>query len=107
MERIDRKFQFTAYKTKDVRSSVTENDAIIFKCADNAVPEMLERYEDICRKLGADGRQLQGILLLRNRVDRWRTANPDLCKVADVSDGVEVHCVCAPNELGEKDHVKN
>ncbi len=46
-------------------------------------------YLEECQRLGAKTEQLEGVKRLIKRVEDWRTAHPDLCKVPDVEPGPE------------------
>lgn len=73
-------------KNKDGKE-IPEDEFIVFRPADNAVPRLLRGYRSICEALGASADQLAGIDGLIDRVDAWRAAHPDRCKVPDVEPG--------------------
>ena len=98
MESIDRKFRFRAFKVKNPATSVSEKDAMVFKCADNAILDTLDFYYKKSKELRASGQQVRGVELLIRRVERWRRENPRQCKVADIDEGIELATVNAPNE---------
>ncbi len=47
-------------------------DWIIFRAQDKAVPEMLEKYAEICRELGADDVHIDEIIALGERVLQYQ-----------------------------------
>ena len=56
----------------------------MFLAKDNAVPAMLEFYQEECARLGAGKEQIEAVEQMRERVKWWRREHPDLCKTADV-----------------------
>ena len=84
--KIDGKFSGVIIKAKD-GSVVPPDQYIVFLAKDNALPATVRFYEEECERLGADARQLEAVRKMRARLDRWRQAHHDLCKVPDVAVG--------------------
>jgi hypothetical protein len=84
--RLDSKVHGILVKNKD-NTIIPEDEFIVFRPADNAVPAMLNCYADILAKQGASPEQLMAVARLQDRVDGWRQAHPERCKVADVQPG--------------------
>lgn len=99
MEDLDRKFIFTATKTKD-GVTVTQKEAIIFLAKDNLLIPTLTYYKELCIRSGASDEQVVGVDLLINRVLTWRNCNQDKLKYPDIGDE-EAEYVCKPNKPKE------
>ena len=84
--RLDSKVHGILIKNKD-NTIIPEDEFIVFRPADNAVPEMLEFYYRECCNIGASNEQLNAVAALQLRVAQWRHAHPERCKVADVQPG--------------------
>jgi hypothetical protein len=84
--RLDSKVHGTLIKNKDGKE-IPEDEFIVFRPADNAVPAMLHFYEQECARRGADLAQIKAVEDLFQRVVLWRAAHPERCKVADVEPG--------------------
>jgi hypothetical protein len=84
--RLDSKVHGTLIKNKDGRE-IPEDEFIVFRPADNAVPEMLVFYRNLLVKQGASEKQVAAVLDLELRVHEWRRSYPERCKVADVQPG--------------------
>jgi hypothetical protein len=84
--RLDSKVHGILIKNKDGQV-IPEDEFIVFRPHDNAVPRMLQFYHQELTAHGASVEQLRAVLDLRHRVDAWRKAHPDRCKVADVEPG--------------------
>jgi hypothetical protein len=99
MEPVERKYSFTARCLEhDGVHLHTEADAVIFLAKDLALPDTLRAYLTIAVRQGALPRQLRGIGLLIERVERWQTLHPEALKVADVEPGASGDPIIAPNE---------
>lgn len=81
--KLDSKFTGVVVKAKNC-TIVPDDQYVVFLAKDNAFAATLPVYYKQCRMLGADERQLASVLRLIERVDAWRAANPDQCKVPDV-----------------------
>jgi hypothetical protein len=84
--KLDGKFHGIVVKNKN-QQIVPQDQWIVFLAKDNAVPAMLAFYEAECLRQGAEPAQVEAVAEMRQRVDAWRTANSQLCKVADVEPG--------------------
>jgi len=60
-----------------------QDQMIVFNAADNAVPKMLEEYLRECERIGCGEDHLLRVGELIERAQRWRAANPDICKIPD------------------------
>ncbi len=75
---IDRKFHIAAvHKTKG--KGVTDAEAVLFLCKDNAFPATLQFYRAECIRLGVGTAQIEGLDLLIERVALWRRHNKSAC----------------------------
>lgn len=84
--KLDKKYKVQgSYITKMDGTLVTSDQWVVFLAKDNAVPETLQFYYHKCKAMGCDQTHLDGILQLMMRVQNWREANPNLCKVPDTS----------------------
>lgn len=80
--KLDAKFYAAVTKVKD-GTSVPDDQWMIFLAKDDAFPATLVFYYEECQRLGADIEQLESIERTMRRLDEWRKANPDKCKVPD------------------------
>jgi hypothetical protein len=83
---LDFKVHGILIKNKD-NTIIPEDEFIVFRPHDNAVPAMLKFYGEECARWGAEPAQLSAVLDLIGRVAAWRAAHPERCKVADVQPG--------------------
>lgn len=60
---------------------------VLFSPKDNAFAAVLPAYRDKLIELGASAAQVQAVNALIDRVDQWRAAHPERCKVADIDPG--------------------
>jgi hypothetical protein len=72
---IDKKFKFLAVNPCKKGVIYTEKDGIVLLAKDDACLPTLNFYLDVCKQLGADELQLQGIRLLIGRGRDWRDEN--------------------------------
>lgn len=84
MVKMDKKFKGTILKVKD-GSIVADDQYVVFLVKDDAFAAVLPAYRDECARLGADEEQLAAVDALVGRVDVWRAAHPELCKVPDAA----------------------
>ena len=96
MEVIDRKFKFKAVSVKSGKV-YTEKNALVFLLKDGLLPDLLDKYMELCSKSNVDERQIMGLSLLKDRVLKWQRANEKKVKLPDVSEGKEEKIVCKPN----------
>jgi hypothetical protein len=80
--KLDAKFYGAIYKAKD-NSSVSDDQYMVFLAKDNAFPATLAFYLEECVRLGADAEHIESVMRTQRRLNEWREANPDLCKVPD------------------------
>ncbi len=81
--KLDAKFDGVIFKIKD-QSIVPPDEYVVFLAKDNAFLPTLKFYQEECRRLGADNRQLAAVDEMIVRVARWRREHPERCKVPDV-----------------------
>lgn len=84
--KLDGKFHGIIAKNKD-GSIVPQDQWMCFLAKDNAVPATLMFYREECTRQGAAPEQIAAIEAMIVRVDNWRNAHPELCKVPDVQAG--------------------
>jgi hypothetical protein len=84
--RMDSKVHGTIIRNRDGRE-IPEDEFIVFRPSDNAVPPTLAFYRNLLIKQGASEEQVLAVLALEKRVDEWRRSHPERCKVADVQPG--------------------
>lgn len=80
--KLDEKFYGTVIKAKD-DSIVDGSEYMVFLAKDNAFAATLPLYLEKCIELGADEDQIEAVIRTIAKVDKWREANPDRCKVPD------------------------
>lgn len=80
--KLDGKFGGIIYKVKN-GLVVPEDQWCCFLAKDNAFANILPRYLDECRNLGADQDQLNAVGRMIMRVASWRARNSAQCKVPD------------------------
>jgi len=83
VKRLDRKYR--AVVVKNNGTAVPEEEVIIFRALDMALPMTLHAYERYCTQLGCDETHLSGIRDLRKRVLDYQENNIYRCKVPDTS----------------------
>jgi hypothetical protein len=96
MERIDRKFYFTAVSLKS-KKKYSDNNAVVFLAKDALLPALLDHYYALCVEHKVDERQLKGVALLRERVMKFQAKHTKKVHVPDVDEGKEETRVCKPN----------
>lgn len=84
--KMDGKVHGTLVRNKDGRE-IPEDEFIVFRPHDNAVPEMLVCYRNLLIGQGASAEQIAAVIDLELRVGAWRAKHPERCKVADVQPG--------------------
>lgn len=84
--RMDYKVHGTLISNKTGKE-IPEDEFVVFRPHDDAVPEMLEHYRLTLYNQGATPEQIEAVAALQARVDAWRKAHPERCKVADVEPG--------------------
>lgn len=97
MEPIDRKFTIRAMCREHAHAH-TEADSVLFLAKDRALPATLRFYHEECVRLGVDERQLEGVRLLIERVERFQTEHTEIVKLPDVDPSAD--WITAPNEVG-------
>ena len=84
MTKLDAKFYGQIFKAKD-SSRVPDDEYVVFLAKDNAFAAVLPLYLEQCIKMDADEAQIEAVTAMIGRVDQWRAANPDRCKVPDAA----------------------
>ena len=97
MEVIDRKFKFKAVSNKS-KKVYTEKNAIVFLAKDILLPALLDKYLELCQFAEVDSRQIEGVKLLKERVEKWQVKNEKKVHVPDIEEGKEEKRVCKPNK---------
>lgn len=97
MECIDRKFTFVAVSKKSGKK-YTENNAVLFLVKDALLPDLLDKYLELCSKAGVDQRQMTGVSLLKERVLAWQRKHETKVHIPDVQVGKEELRVCKVNK---------
>lgn len=83
-QKLDAKFYGTIRKVKD-GSFVSDDEYIVFLAKDDAFAAILPAYRDKCAELGADAEQLAAVDRMIERLESWRAAHPNRCKVPDAA----------------------
>lgn len=96
MEKIDRKFSFVATSLKSGKT-YTHRDAIVFLAKDALLPDLLDKYIELCVQRGVDEHQIKGAQLLKDRVLKYQRVNTQKVKLPDVEEGKEEKKACKPN----------
>ena len=86
MVKLDGKFSGVLVKNKD-NTIIPVDQWMVFLAKDNAFPATLRFYRQECERQGAGPEQLAGVDECIAKVDAWRAAHPDECKVPDVQQG--------------------
>jgi hypothetical protein len=97
MGMIDRKFTFTAVSIKSGKK-YTHKDAIVFLVKDALLPDLLDKYMQLCAAKNVDERQIMGVSLLKDRVLAWQRRYLKKVKLPDVAEGDEEKRICKPNK---------
>lgn len=84
MMKLDCKFYGHILKAKD-GSVVPDDEYVVFLAKDNAFASVLTLYLAKLIELEADQEQIDAVIRLVDRVNAWREANPDKCKVPDAA----------------------
>lgn len=98
MEVLDRKFKFKAISIKSGKR-YTQQNAIVFLVKDSLLPNLLDKYIELCSQAQVDERQLRGMQLLKDRVMRWQRENMKKVHPPDVEIGDEEKRVCKANKV--------
>ena len=97
MEAIDRKYRFKAVSVASKRMH-TQSDSVLFLAKDALLPKLLDRYVELCKENGVGESQIQGVILLRERVMTYQRRNINKVSIPNVGDGKEEQRVCKPNK---------
>lgn len=97
MEVIDRKFKFKAISNKSGKV-YTEKNALVFLIKDALLPDLLDKYKELCIHANVDDRQIRGVELLKDRVLAWQRKNEKKVHYPDIEQGKEEKRVCKPNK---------
>lgn len=98
MEAIDRKFRIAATSLKSGKG-YSQSNAVLFLATDALLPDLLDKYYELCASRGVDARQLRGVELLKERVIAWQRKNTKKVHVPDVEEGKEEKRVCKDNNV--------
>jgi len=80
--RIDRKYYGEVFKNDG--TLVPEEEMIVFRAKDRAVPAMLQFYADECRSIGCSDFHVEQMLVLKERVTHFQQTT-GFCKIADTN----------------------
>lgn len=84
MVQIDSKYKTSGNITKMDGTPVDENEPLIlFRAQDKLVPELLEKYEELCRAAGSPEEHLNTLREKIDKIKKWQADNPDKVKVPD------------------------
>ena len=86
MQKLDQKFDGTIKKVKD-GTLVPDDEYVVFLIKDDAFWAVLPSYLAHCRRLNANGEQIDAVMRLIKRGARWRNENADRCKTPDIGPG--------------------
>lgn len=81
-DRLDGKY-IAEIRKADTGELIPNDEWILFRAKDLALPATLLAYYDECRRRGSPVSHLQAIMALYERTNDWQMAHPDLCKVPD------------------------
>lgn len=98
MEAIDRKFRIAATSLKSGKE-YNQSNAVVFLAKDALLPDLLDKYYELCIQKNVDARQLLGVILLKERVVAWQRKNIKKVHVPDVEEGKEEKRVCKENSI--------
>lgn len=85
--KLDKKFYISdgALRKAKTNEVVPEDEYVVFLAKDTAFVSALLAYRTACQQLGADATQQRMVDELIDRVNAWRLAHPDRCKVPDAA----------------------
>jgi hypothetical protein len=90
---IDRKFRFIAVNPSNCKI-FSQREGLVLLAKDNLVPATLEFYLSmVCRHKGYQSNEAKGVRLLIDRVEVWREAHMDQCKLPDITGERETRAV--------------
>ena len=98
MEAMDRKFKIDAVSLKSGKK-YTQGNAVLFLVKDTLLPDLLDKYYELCVAKGVDEKQLLGVALLKERVVTWQRKNINKVHLPDVEPGKEEKRVCKDNNI--------
>jgi len=78
--RIDQKYYGEVFKNDGTK--VPEEEMIVFRAKDRAVPATLKAYAVKCQSIGCSDLHVEEILLLRDRVIHFQQST-GICKIPD------------------------
>ena len=92
-EAIDRKFSFIAFNPSNGKM-FTEKEGLVLLAKDDLVPETMAFYLSQVRLfVGEESVEAKGVRLLIDRVNAWRDAHVDKCKLPDITGDEETRAV--------------
>lgn len=82
MDKMDLKYHGKVFNT-ETGEVVPDDEWIVFRAKDKAVPYMLDAYEEACMRLMCDKNHLERIAKLKTRVLNFQVNYPERCKIPD------------------------
>jgi hypothetical protein len=84
MRQIDLKYKTSGNITKLDGTPVPDDEPLmLFRGRDKLLPQLLERYEELCRNNGSPPGQLEKLHKQVNKITSWQSAHPDRLKIPD------------------------
>lgn len=80
--KIDQKYKGRITKRSD-GTIVPEDEWIVFRAKDLALPAAMSAYIRKCEQLGCNKDFIQEFIKLKGRVVRFQISNPERCKIPD------------------------
>ena len=81
MEKIDQKYYGNVFKNDG--TPVPEDEWIVFRAKDLALPAAMDAYIEKCKRLDCDMEFIHEFTILKDRVRIFQLENQERCKIPD------------------------
>jgi hypothetical protein len=84
MRQIDGKYKTSGDVTKLDGTPIPEDEPLmLFRGQDKLLPELLEKYNELCKNAGSPQDQLDKVAQQIEKIKQWQAANPNRLKTPD------------------------
>ncbi len=84
MRQIDGKYKTSGDITKLDGTAIAEDEPLIlFRGQDKLLPELLEKYNELCKSAGSPQEQLDKLAQQIDKIKKWQAAHSDRLKTPD------------------------
>lgn len=84
MRIIDGKYQTTGEIQKRDGTPIPKDEPLmLFRGKDKVLPELLEKYNELCQAAGSPPAQIDRVSQYSRRIRDWQNQNPDKVKIPD------------------------